>query len=191
MTDLTIDRRIRRTHNLLSTALIDLTLSKGYDNITIRDITDTADVAYATFFRHFEDKDDLLHKTLKDLIDAIEGLSYEPPEMYEEGYQIFLHVQEHSDLYRVLLNSRGAHHIIEKLKHSIAESMLDSCIPHFKENLKHIPPAILAYQFSSSIISLVNWWLEDEMKIPPEQMAEYYFSGVVMPYFNVDGWDKG
>lgn len=186
MTNQHLDRRVRRTYHLLSNALIELTLSEGYDSISIRDITDRADVAYATFFRHFEDKDDLLHMTLNSLIETIEGLSYDPPEMYNEGLQIFHHVDEHSDLYRVLLNSRGAHHIIEKLKYTIAENMLDSCVPHFKPNLSSIPPALVAYQFSSSILSLVQWWLDDDMSIPVETMAEYYFSAVVMPYFQVD-----
>jgi len=186
MTDQNLDRRVRRTYTLLSTALIDLTLNEGYDNITIRDITDKADVAYATFFRHFEDKDDLLHHTLQTLIEAIEGLSYDPPEMYDEGLQIFLHVQQHSDLYRVLLSSRGAHHIIEKLKYSIAGNMLDSCVPHFKPDMHHVPPELVTYQFASSIISMVQWWLDDGMTIPPETMASHYFSAVVTSYFIID-----
>lgn len=185
MTDL-LDRRVRRTYQLLSDALIDLTLSDGYDNITIRDITDKADVAYATFFRHFNDKDDLLHLTLNSLIETIEGLNYEPSEMYEEGYAIFLHVQAHSKLYRVLLNSRGAYHIIEKLKRNIAENMLDDCIEHFKPELQPVPPELVAYQLASSILSLVQWWLDDDMQTSPKQMAQYYYSTVVMPYLNVD-----
>ena len=48
----TQDRRVRRTQNLLAKALIALTLEKGYEAVTIRDITQRADVAYATFFRH-------------------------------------------------------------------------------------------------------------------------------------------
>ncbi len=187
-TDPTLDRRIRRTYQLLSDALIDLTLSKGYDSITIRDITDKADVAYATFFRHFEDKDDLLQMTLNALIETIEGLNYDPPQMYHEGYQIFLHVQAHSKLYRVLLNSRGAHSIIEKLKRNIAANLLDDCIPHFKDHLRSAPPELIAYQFASAILSLVQWWLDEDMETPAKDMAQYYFTVVVLPYFKVDSF---
>ncbi len=54
------DRRIKRTQQLLAKALIALTLEKGYEVVTIRDITEWADVGYATFFRHYYSKDALL-----------------------------------------------------------------------------------------------------------------------------------
>src|SRR5437870_12231130 len=63
----TQDRRIRRTQHLLAKALIALTLKKGYEAVTIRDITEHADIGYATFFRHYHDKDELL----KDVLDVV------------------------------------------------------------------------------------------------------------------------
>ena len=187
-----LDRRVRRTHQLLSDALIDLTLTQGYDNITIRDITDHADVAYATFFRHFNDKDDLLQITLTSLIEAIEGISHEHSDVelaYAEGYGIFLHVQQHSNLYRLLMASQGAHHILENLKHSIANNMLEACIPYIKPSLAHVPPSIITYQHASSIIALVSWWLANDMEIPLEKMASYYLNTVIQPYFELENSD--
>ncbi|HEY7418111.1 MAG TPA: TetR/AcrR family transcriptional regulator, partial [Ktedonobacteraceae bacterium] len=58
------DRRVRRTQQLLAKALIALTLEKGYEAVTIRDITERADIGYATFFRHYHDKDELLRGVL-------------------------------------------------------------------------------------------------------------------------------
>src|SRR5437667_12756071 len=58
------DRRVRRTQHLLARALIALTLEKGYEAVTIRDITECADIGYATFFRHYRDKDELLEDVL-------------------------------------------------------------------------------------------------------------------------------
>lgn len=187
--DPTLDRRIRRTHKLLSDALIELTLKHGYDTLTIRDITDHADVAYATFFRHFDDKNDLLLLTVNTLIETIEGLNYKPQSiehMYYEGVSIFKHVKTHSDLYRLLLASQGAHHILEQLKHSIATSMLTDCIPYIKDSLGHLPYSLVTYQHASSIITLVSWWLAEDMKTPPEKMAIYYFDIAVAPYFDVE-----
>ncbi len=59
-----VDRRIKRTQKLLQEALISLTLEKGYDEVTIREITDRADVGYTTFFRHYPDKEALLADVL-------------------------------------------------------------------------------------------------------------------------------
>src|SRR5258706_3540102 len=65
------DKRVRRTQKLLATALIELTLEKGYEAITIRDITDRADIGYATFFRHYHDKDDLLQDVSDVVLEAL------------------------------------------------------------------------------------------------------------------------
>ena len=56
-TPLKRDRRIERTHQLLSKALMDLIIERGYDSITIQDITDRANVSRTTFYLHFKDKD--------------------------------------------------------------------------------------------------------------------------------------
>jgi len=71
---LTQDRRIRRTQQLLAQALIALTLEKGYEAVTIREITERADVGYATFFRHYHDKDALLQEVLDALVEEITGV---------------------------------------------------------------------------------------------------------------------
>ena len=60
-----IDRRVRRTRKSLEDALIALTLEKEYEEITIQEITERADVGYRTFFRHYADKDDLLRDVLE------------------------------------------------------------------------------------------------------------------------------
>ncbi len=54
------DRRVRRTQKLLKAALVAVTLEKGYQNVTIQDVTERADIGYRTFFRHFSGIDDLL-----------------------------------------------------------------------------------------------------------------------------------
>ena len=59
-----VDRRVRRTKKSLGNALIALTLEKEYEEITIQEITERADVGYRTYFRHYADKDELLKDVL-------------------------------------------------------------------------------------------------------------------------------
>ena len=58
-----VDRRIQRTRQLLDDALIELILEKGYDNITVQNIVDQANVGRSTFYAHFLDKDEGLGVT--------------------------------------------------------------------------------------------------------------------------------
>src|SRR6185312_4355849 len=101
------DRRVKRTQNLLAKALIELTLEKGYEAVTIRDITERADVGYATFFRHYHDKDALLLEVvLAELIDLLPLSPEADPATV--GTLIFRYVQQQSEVVRVLLSSRGS-----------------------------------------------------------------------------------
>ena len=47
------DRRVRRTRRALAEALVALASTRPYETITIRDITDRADIGSATVFRHY------------------------------------------------------------------------------------------------------------------------------------------
>jgi AcrR family transcriptional regulator len=54
------DPRIRRTRQALQAALRELMQTKGFDEISVQDITDLADVNRATFYDHYNDKFALL-----------------------------------------------------------------------------------------------------------------------------------
>src|SRR4051812_36055234 len=100
----TVDRRVRRTQHLLARALIDLTLEKGYEAVTIREITDRAGVGYATFFRHYRDKDELLQDVLDVVLDELTGL-LAPARPDDDptvvGVVLFRYVAAHSEVVRV------------------------------------------------------------------------------------------
>ena len=53
------DRRIQRTRQSLRTALLTLIKEKGYDAISIEEITERANVGRATFYLHYKNKEDL------------------------------------------------------------------------------------------------------------------------------------
>ncbi len=60
----TLDPRIRRTRQLLQQALDKLLEKKGFDEISVQDITDAATVNRATFYDHYTDKFALLKCTV-------------------------------------------------------------------------------------------------------------------------------
>lgn len=54
------DRRVRRTRRRLKEALLGLLGEKRYDEITVRDLCERADVGRSTFYAHYDSKEDLL-----------------------------------------------------------------------------------------------------------------------------------
>lgn len=53
MENLKEDRRIRRTQRLLKESLAELMSEKSFNNITIKDITEKADLNRGTFYLHY------------------------------------------------------------------------------------------------------------------------------------------
>jgi AcrR family transcriptional regulator len=60
-----LDPRIRRTRQLLQDALRRLLEQKGFDNITVQDITEAATLNRATFYAHYPDKFALLEELIR------------------------------------------------------------------------------------------------------------------------------
>jgi AcrR family transcriptional regulator len=60
-----IDPRVRRTRGYIQGAFRELLNEKGFKSITVREITERADVNRATFYAHYADKYELLNVTLE------------------------------------------------------------------------------------------------------------------------------
>src|SRR5438067_9701914 len=100
-----VDPRVVRTQQMLRDALIALILEKGYDAITIQDITDKAGLRRATFYLHYKDKEELLFailgETFDELVCKIDQLRMQlitPEAEMAMHLIIFKHAQENADL---------------------------------------------------------------------------------------------
>src|SRR5260370_20656422 len=172
------DRRVRRTQHLLAKALIALTLEKGYVAITIRDITERADIGYATFFRHYRDKDELLKDVsdvvLTEIIDLL-GPAIPDSDPTTVGVLLFRYVQEHSEVVRVLQRS----HVL--LQHIIEVAAQNVVNQHTPLPDSAVPLEVAAHHIATSSISLIQWWLDHHMPYPPERMGVIYHQLIIGP----------
>lgn len=81
--DGTVDLRIKRTQKSIKNAFYELIEEKGFDHISVKDITERAMISRNTFYLHYNDKFDLLTQKLQqgirralDLISSdIDGIS--------------------------------------------------------------------------------------------------------------------
>lgn len=175
------DRRVRRTQNLLAKALIALTLEKGYEAVTIRDITERANVGYATFFRHYRDKDALLQDVLEVVLEELMSL-LQPPSSDADpatiGTLVFRYVQTHSEICRVLLSSRGSASLVQRILAAGVQSVLQQ---HQPLAGSPVPVEIAAYHLVAATLALIQWWLEHQMPYSPEQMGIIYRELIFRP----------
>ena len=178
------DRRIKRTQQLLAKALIALTLKKGYEAVTIRDITEHADIGYATFFRHYSSKDALLRDVSDVVLEDLKSLLPGSPKIDVEavGVPLFLYVQQHANIIQVLLQSRGTSSLVQHIIEITSQDVLNENEP-LEGSI--VPAEIAAYHLINSSIALIQWWLEHDMPYTPEHMGAIFLTLVMQPTLTI------
>jgi AcrR family transcriptional regulator len=187
------DRRTLRTRRLLREALLSLILEKGYGNITIEEITDRADVGRATFYLHYKDKEDLLLKCInsvvEELIGEISNIPLSAWQLTGEGaeenlspqnpiLQIFLHVTDNADLYRIIMRGAGTSQTQNRVRDFIANAVTQFLIERSDNQAislnPTVPMEVFSNYFAGSLMGLITWWLEADRPYPAEEMTRMF-----------------
>src|SRR6266487_1287601 len=115
--------RVRRTKLLLREALIELIEERGFESLTIGELTERAMVSRAAFYRNYQDKYDLVEQIFEEamsaLLNAVGELGREhPPKIW---VTFFEHIAQYERLYRALLGSSGSPWFVRKMRASLAD----------------------------------------------------------------------
>lgn len=68
------DRRARRSRKLLKESLLELMKRKTFADISVRDVTDAADMNRGTFYLHYSGTTELLQSVETDLLEELQAL---------------------------------------------------------------------------------------------------------------------
>lgn len=171
-----VDRRTQRTQHNLTHAMVDLVTEKRFDDITVQNLIDRADIGRSTFYSHFRDKEDLFQKNweaflnfcLEQIVwDQVGKGSFFPVRF------LFEHLQEVQPFYRGLVLSRKS----EPLMKSGADYLTQQLTKQLQAHLKchpAIPIPILANYLATELFALLKWWLDERMPYSPERMDEIF-----------------
>ena len=85
---MTIDRRIKKTRDALSDALLSLLPTTPLNKITIKSIVDIANVSRSTFYVHFDDVFDLYDQTVNELLAGLVNPITADYRLFEDGFSI-------------------------------------------------------------------------------------------------------
>lgn len=199
------DLRIRRTHHFLQEAMIELITEKGFDAITVGDITERAMINRATFYRHYQDKYDLVAKIFEEaanrLVEHMKPLrkDSDPVEkeenLLEIWHQFFEHVAEHARLYRAMLGKNGSPWFAARMREHTIKLMLERERQQEQQGgPRHqldaaMPEELPVMQLSHVLIGTIVWWLESEESYTPRQMATWFYRFAFYGYLSARGYE--
>lgn len=178
------DRRTQRTRRNLNDAMVDLVTEKRFDDITVQELIDRADIGRSTFYLHFRDKEDLFQNNWERFLDfCIEQIDWSKvgKDSFFPVLFLFEHLKDFQPFYRGLVLSRKSDAVFrsgsEYLSQKIAEGL--------KRNLKYhpsIPIPILSNYLATELFALLKWWLDEGMPHAPARMDQI-FHALVNPAF--------
>jgi AcrR family transcriptional regulator len=176
------DRRIQRTRKLLRESMLQLILDRGYDDISIQDVTDKANLGRATFYLHYREKDDLLADVMR--LQFEEFVSVAPPIISPKTktvdpkriQQLFDFAESRYDLFRIMMIGKGSMVASRYLQQAIRDGY-KSEIDRVQEVYGIVPTIsrdFIENYYAGALISLIFWWLDNDMPFTSKEMAEMY-----------------
>ena len=184
------DRRVQRTHQLLQTALMTLIQEKGYEALTVQEIIDRANVGRATFYAHFDNKEDLLVSRLEGLRaslqarqrDARQRASRHEDRIFAYSRELFVHVDEHRTVFRSMVGKRSGaiiQHLLHKMLVDLVRDDVKSVAPA-KAATGGMPLEAVAQLIAGGLFGLVLWWVDGPAKLSIEDV-DALFRRLAMP----------
>ena len=169
------DRRAKRSRRLLKEGLLSLMQEKRFQDITARDITESADLNRGTFYLHYPDTQALLESIEDDIMAEIQALVDQHLEEFMDSptlepvlMPVLDYILEKRTAIELLLyNSAG--NFLDKLQTLIYRNSLDYARKRFAIE----DPVQLDYFFSFvsfGIIAMVKVWIGQNMNLPKQKL---------------------
>lgn len=174
------DLRVRRTHKLLQSSLIELVKEKPFDKITVTDICERAMVHRATFYTHFEDKYQLLDDCIGGFFSAFDEVAV--TEHSVDGYKeyftnvarkILADIEKNKAVYKAFMRQNDA-----TFEHTLTQNVYeklcvkyDNCVAHGV--IPSAPKEIFASFYAGACSSLVMWWIKSDMPVSSDVLVGY------------------
>ena len=170
-----IDRRVHRTRSMLQKSLIQLMNEKEIKDITVKELSESADITRGTFYLHYNDIYDILRSMEYELFtefNEILNKSFDnngnrlSPEAILSN--IFFFLERHRDAAKVLMGPHGDIAFVNRLKDLVKDRIYSVLTQN---------EAVCQYDYAeafavSGCIGVIETWLHHSSPLSPDEMAK-------------------
>jgi AcrR family transcriptional regulator len=167
------DRRVKRTQNALREALIALILERGWDETSVQEVCDRADVGRSTFYTHFVDKEDLLVSGFDELRRALRAREAERTDRSPLGFfrGIVEHVHENRRLFRAIVGKRSGQAVQKRFQQLLIDLV--------QEDLAGLATAgprfdAMVHYLAGALFQTLIWWVDFRNSFQPADMERLF-----------------
>jgi AcrR family transcriptional regulator len=165
MTSKQPDRRVDKSKRALADAMVQLMVEKGYEEATVADIAERANVGRSTFYAHYADKEDLLREMLEGLrlhishaVAAVARSGVHPALVF--SLPMLEHVGEVRELCAAIVNRRSAaRELVHAMLVELVSDVLRAQPSQVSDASKGVPVSLAAEHIVGSFLAVCHWWL--------------------------------
>jgi len=169
--------RVRRTRKLLRDALVELIEERGFDRLTVGEITERAMVSRAAFYRNYNDKFHLVEQIFDDAMGALLGtMGGDVASPTERWVAFFEHIGQYHRFYGALLGRKGSTWFATKMRGALTDMVKEHLQPPNAPATMPRPSPTPTAGLAASVLGAmftqsITWWLEHDMPSPPRVIA--------------------
>ncbi|MBQ7884556.1 MAG: TetR/AcrR family transcriptional regulator [Clostridia bacterium] len=164
------NQRYKTNNEKIETAFLSLILNNNYENITISQICERANINRSTFYAHYDDINDLIITIESKFANGMSLIfDFGRRQTHEAFIEMFTFIKKNKYFYKAFLNIPYAT-FAEK---NVQSQILSNLAINSKVNISNeIELSYRANFFSAGIKEICRLWLERDCKESPKQMAE-------------------
>ena len=165
------NRSVRNTKRRLRESLIKLVGKKPLSSVTVRELTEDADVNRSTFYFHYQDTGAMV-KEMEDMFLSDFSIALDALEQKSHDFITILVkcLESHMDLCRILLGANGDMAFVEKMK-GIVDSKCSRIWKDAVPGMSDRDTAVLDSFLIGGVMSTLQAWVMDENRAPAEAIA--------------------
>ena len=170
------DRRVQRTQKNIRNALISLLSEKELSQITVKELSDKADINRKTFYSYYSGIDDILDKIEDEIVEKLLAIirDYDFRSSDFDAYALFCSlyqiINDDFELYRSLIFSNNYDFLLIKVKNTIKKTLLERYAP--KINAQNNLLGLYAEYVASGIVSMYIEWFHSDNSVSLEELAK-------------------
>jgi AcrR family transcriptional regulator len=175
-------RRKLQTRGRLMEATGVLLNTEGYRNLTVRAITEQADLGYGTFYLHFDHLDDAVWAVLEQTANETNvqmnaQFAKEPPQRraYLSWITMYEFVGETGPLFLEMFGRYGSARLSLAYQDWLAATHETNMTAGAYEAHAGLPIPFQAQYMAGATLRLLCWWVENNYPHPPEHMAKLLY----------------
>jgi AcrR family transcriptional regulator len=176
------ERRKLQTRAAIKAAAFQLLMERGFQAVSIKAITDLADIGYGTFYLHFPDKDAAIWEVLYEWMEADRRRTEEhtlhlpyPLREYMGLLAVFEAVGQTRAQFAEMFGRNGSITLNRNLYDYMASIYHFNLANQVYQSGLDVPAPFLAQYSVGGLIQLLIWWAETPNDYTPQQMTDMLF----------------